>query len=145
MQTTSFKISRYILLVLVLVLCIGIIAWTIVTRNKPSQESNAPVDNVIRITNSDSCVQEVTNTISRLWAYDADKVPQKYVDMINTYANERITTRTTGYCNDIKFTCKAGQLRKDCDPCAIGSARQFAMDQQIVDTIAKECQKTAKN
>lgn len=139
MQTTSFKISRYILLVLVLVLCIGIIAWTIVTRNKSSQESNAPVDNVIRITNSDSCVQDVTNKISQLWAYSPDDIPMKYLNMINEYINERITAKITGYCNDIKFTCKTGQLRKDCDPCALGSAKQFAMDQQIVDTVAQKC------
>ncbi len=138
MQTTSFRISRYILLILVIILCTGIIAWTLVSKRQ-NHQNNAPVDNVIRITNTDPCVQDVTNKISQLWAYSPDDIPMKYLNMINEYINERITAKITGYCNDIKFTCKTGQLRKDCDPCALGSAKQFAMDQQIVDTVAQKC------
>lgn len=138
MQTTSFRISRYILLILVIILCTGIIAWTLVSKRQ-NHQNNAPVDNVIRITNTDPCVQDVTNKISQLWAYSPDDIPMKYLNMINEYINERITAKITGYCNDIKFTCKTGQLRKDCDPCALGSAKQFAMDQQIVDTVVQKC------
>lgn len=138
MQTTSFRISRYILLILVIILCTGIIAWTLVSKRQ-NHQNNAPVDNVIRITNTDPCVQDVTNKISQLWAYSPDDIPMKYLNMINEYINERITAKITSYCNDIKFTCKTGQLRKDCDPCALGSAKQFAMDQQIVDTVAQKC------
>lgn len=139
MQTTSFKIARYILIVFVLILCVGILAWILFSGNNNSNNQNENVNNVIRITNSDPCVQEVNNTIAQLWAYDINSVPQKYIDMIEEYTNEKISVKTTGYCNDVKFTCKPGQIRKDCDPCALGSAKQFAMDQQIVDMISIKC------
>lgn len=138
MQLTSFKISRYILFILVIVLCTGIIIWTLKSE-KQTQHVNSNADNVIRITNSDPCVKKVTSTIYQLWAYTPDKVPQNYITMVENYVNEKISIRTTGDCDGIPFTCKAGQLRKDCDPCALSSARQFAMEQQIVDTITDQC------
>ena len=137
MQITSFKIARYILMILVIILCVGIISWILFSPS--DKNDNAHVDNVIRITNTDPCVQKVNNSIAQLWAYNMNDVPQKYIDMIDSYLNEKIATKTTGYCNDTKFTCKPGQARKDCDPCALGSAKQFAMDQQIVDMISTEC------
>ena len=139
LQTNSFRISRYILLALVLILCIGIIVWTFINNRDWAAQSDTTVDNVIHITNNDPCVQNINNAISQLWAYTPNQIPQKYQDMITQYMNEKITTRQDGYCNDTKFTCRPGQTRRDCDPCAAGSARQFAQEQHIADTIAQEC------
>lgn len=139
LQTTSFKIARYILLALVLVLCIGIITWTLIARNRADQSTSGTVENVIRITNTDPCVQSVNNAVSQMWAYNAVSIPQKYRDMVTQYVNEKITTRINGSCNDVRFVCRPGQIRRDCDPCAQGSARQFAMEQQISDMIAEQC------
>lgn len=139
LQTNSFKISRYILLALVLVLCIGIITWTLINHHNATKANDSTVENVIRITNNNPCVQQVNNTISQLWAYDFNNVPQKYKDMINAYLNETIPSRINGMCNNTKFVCRAGQIRGDCDPCAAGSAKQFAMEKHISDTIAEQC------
>lgn len=137
-QTNSFKISRYILLALVLILCIGIITWTLVSKNRVAQ-SDTTVDNVIRITNNDPCIQNVNSIVAQMWAYDEPDIPQKYRDMITQYLDTEITSRIDGMCNDVKFVCRPGQLRRDCDPCATGSARQFAMEKQISDMIAEQC------
>lgn len=139
-QTTSFKIAQYILMFLVALLCIGIIIW-IFTAGKADKNNNSgqSVDNVIRITNTDPCVQQVNNAISQLWAYNIDSVPEKYINIANNYVNEQITVHTSGVCNDVNFVCRPGQIRRDCDPCAIGSGRQFAMQQQINDEIEMQC------
>ena len=50
-QTTSFKIARYILFALVLILCIWIIIWTVVSQPDKTT-SNVPTNNVIRITDN---------------------------------------------------------------------------------------------
>lgn len=139
LQTTSFKIARYILFALVLILCAWIIIYTLVSKEE-GNTMNINDENVIRVTNNQNpCEQNINNSISQMWAYNFENVPQKYLSMIDAYVNEEITTRETGYCNNVKFTCTPGQIRKDCDPCAAGSARQFAMDKQIADTIAQEC------
>lgn len=139
-QLTSFKIAKYILFLLVLVLCIWIIIYIFVSEDNESR-TNSNEENIIRVNNNQSpCEKNITNNVSQMWAYNFESVPQKYINIMEEYLNEPITMRESGYCNDTKFTCKPGQLRKDCDPCALGSARQFALNQQIADEIAKECE-----
>lgn len=136
-RITSFRISRYILVILAIILCATVLIWLIgrYVTNRPGISD----ENVIQITNTDPCVQEITNIVSRMWAFDITSVPKKYLDMVSKYANATITERTTGACNNIKFTCKPGQTRIECDPCAFGSARQFAIQQQISDLTATRC------
>lgn len=141
-QTNSFSIAQYILLFFVVVLCIGIVAWTLVhTGRRVDSENKTP--SVIHITNTNPCVADITNKISQIWAYNPELVPQRYLDMATNYANEQITTRIHGSCNDVSFVCRPGQIRRNCDPCALSSARQIAMDQQIADIIHMECPKSA--
>lgn len=138
-QTTSFKIAQYILMFLVAALCVGIIVWVISAQNTQNT-LNATSDNVIRVNNNTSpCIQNVNNKIAQMWAYNPDAIPEKYLAIANEYPNEKITTKIDGTCNNTKFTCRPGQMRRDCDPCAAGTARQIAMDQHITDTIAQEC------
>lgn len=142
-QTTSFGIAQYILLFLVAALCVGIVAWTMITAaHKDNITASTPT--ITHITNTDPCVQNITNTVSQIWAYNPELVPQIYMDMATNYANEQITTKIYGACNDIKFVCRPGQIRRDCDPCAIGGGRQMAMDQQIADMVQENCPETQK-
>lgn len=142
-DTNSFSIAQYILLFLVVVLCIGIVAWTLVHTGRNMKSEN-PATNVVHITNTDPCVQNIMNVVSQTWAYNPNSVPQKYLDLATQYANAQITTRIHGACNEITFVCRPGQIRRDCDPCALSSARQIAMDQQIADMIQSNCPETAQ-
>lgn len=139
-QLTSFKTAQYILLFFIVIICIWLAAWLVISASREKSQTPDTV-NVIHITNNDPCAKRVNNYVSRLWAYTPENIPEKYLIMANEYANEKITTKTKGACNNIKFTCRAGQIRKDCDPCAINFGRQFAMEQQISDTISQECNK----
>ena len=126
-RITSFRISQYILVILAIILCATVLIWLIgrYVANRPGI--------------SDENVIQITNIVSRMWAFDITSVPKKYLDMVSKYANATITERTTGACNNIKFTCEPGQTRIECDPCAFGSARQFAIQQQISDLTATRC------
>lgn len=139
-QITSFKTTQYILLFFIVIICIWLAAWLIISNSR-AKKLDADTINVIHITNNDPCAQRVNNYVARLWAYTPENVPEKYLIMADEYANEKITTKIKGACNNIKFTCRAGQIRKDCDPCAVTSGRQFAMEQQISDIISQECNK----
>ncbi len=139
-QPTSFKTAQYILLFFIVIICIWLAAWLIISDNRTKNQDTDTV-NVIHITNNDPCIKRVNDYVARLWAYTPENIPEKYLIMANDYANEKITTKIKGACNNIKFTCRAGQIRKDCDPCAIASGRQFAMDRQISDTISQKCSK----
>ncbi len=141
-QTTSFGIAQYILLFLVAALCVGIVAWTMIAA--ANKKHNNGAQTITHITNTDPCVQNITNQVSQIWAYNPELVPQVYMDIAKNYANEQITTKIHGACNDITFVCRPGQIRRDCDPCAIGGGRQIAMDQQIADMIQENCPKTQK-
>lgn len=139
-NTNSFTIAQYILLFLVAALCIGIVAWTMISAHRQMQSDNAAADvRVIHISNNDPCVQEITNTVSQMWAYNLAAVPQEYLNMVGEYANEQITTRTHGSCNDVAFVCRPGQLRRECDPCAIASGREIAINRQIEDMVQQQC------
>lgn len=138
-RTNSFSIAQYILLFGIAAACIGLVAWTMISAHRQSN-NNTPVT-VTHIQNDDPCVQEVINTVSKLWAYNSDMIPQKYWDMADAYANETITTKIRGACNEINFVCRVGQIRRDCDPCAVASGREIAREQQITDMIEINCKK----
>ncbi len=137
-KINTFTIAHYILLFLVVVLCIGIVAWTLTRSGK----SVAATDdaNVIRVTeNISPCAQKIKNQVSQIWAYNPELIPQKYLDIANEYVNSRVDDRIRGECNNVKFTCRRGDIRRDCDPCAVGAARQIAMERQISDMTAEYC------
>ncbi len=77
--------------------------------------------------------------MSQIWAYSPELIPQEYLDIANDYVNSRVDDRIRGECNNVKFTCRRGDIRRDCDPCAVGGARQKAMERQIMDMIAQYC------
>lgn len=131
-KLNTFTIAHYILL-----FCIGIVAW-ILTRSGKSVHENS--DNVIRVTeNISPCAQNIMNQVSQIWAYNPELIPAQYLDIANEYVNGRITEKTRGECNNVKFTCRVGDIRRDCDPCAVGTARQMAMERQISDMTAQYC------
>lgn len=136
-NTNSFTIAHYILLFLVVALCIGIIAWILISANNSRPTNN--IEPVVRITNTDPCVKAARDSIAQMWAYTPGAVPEKYRLMAADYANEQITTRMRGTCNDTAFLCRPGQIRRDCDPCAMGTAIQMATEQHIADTIKENC------
>ncbi|HIU65131.1 MAG TPA: hypothetical protein IAC63_00630 [Candidatus Enterousia avicola] len=49
-QTTSFKIARYLLLALVLIVCIWMILWTMYSQAKREERQNTPTVNVVHVT-----------------------------------------------------------------------------------------------
>lgn len=138
--TNSFTIAHYILLFLVFCLCTGIIVWIIITRNNPTPTNNVSVSPVIHIDKPTPCIQRTKNTVSQMWAYDPDMVPQKYWDIALDYLNQKITTRTYGICQDVAYICHPGEIRRDCDPCAVPSARNYAMEIHIADMIHANCE-----
>jgi hypothetical protein len=74
-----------------------------------------------------------------MWHYDPKSVPQKYWDIAIQYLNEPIVNRTYGLCQDIAFVCVSGQTRRECDPCAVPTARLVAKQQQLADLIKTNC------
>lgn len=135
-QTTSFTIAHYILLFMVIVTCASIVVWLILDRYKTQQEHSTNMTNII---NNDPCIAQTRDAISRMWAYNQELIPSRYKTMADTYANNAILTRTSGYCNGIPFTCRAGQLRRTCDPCALDTGRTIAMRYHIGDMIRANC------
>ena len=139
-NTSAFSIAHYILLFLVAGICITIVARVII-KNNNSHPSNNVTPSVLHIKESDTCVQNVRNTVARMWAYEPNRVPQKYWNMAENYLNQIITTRTYGICQDVAFECKPGQIRIDCDPCAVPSAREWAQSIHVADLIQENCNK----
>ena len=137
-NTSAFSIAHYILLFLVVALCIAIIAWVMIKTNNPKPENNVSA-NVIHVKDADPCVQRTRDMVARMWAYDPGAVPEKYWGIAENYLNQVITTRTYGICQDVAFTCRAGQIRVDCDPCAVPSARDWAQSIHVADMIQKNC------
>ncbi len=136
-QTNSFTIAHYILLFFVVGLCIGIAAWIMITTRNANPKNN--IESVTHISNDDPCVQNIMNSVSQMWAYNPGAVPQKYWRIASEYADEQIVTRIQGHCNNVAFTCRPGQIRRDCDPCAVGGGRQMAIDQHIADMVKINC------
>lgn len=140
-KLNTFTIAHYILLFFVVVLCIGIVAWTL-ARSSKSVAADTGSTNVIRVTeNLSPCAQQIKNQVSQIWAYTPELIPSAYLNIADEYVNERITEKTRGECNNVKFTCRQGDVRRDCDPCALGTARQMAMERQISDMVQQMCDK----
>lgn len=137
-NTNSFTISHYILLFLVVIICIGIISWVIIKRHNATPQNNI-TPTITHVKNTDPCVQHATDTVAQMWAYNPRLIPQKYWQIASNYINETITTRTYGICQDVAFTCRPGQKRIECDPCAVPSARAYAQDMQTADMISENC------
>ena len=136
-QTSPFTIAHYILLFMVTVVCISIVAWLIITRYNDEQAKNNIT--ITHLTNDDPCVKSARDAVAQMWAYNQELVPPRYKTMAETYANEAVLSRVTGYCNDVQFTCRAGQLRRICDPCAVALGRQYAIEQHTIDMIRANC------
>ena len=137
-NTSAFTIAHYILFFLVVVLCITVAAWIMISRHNATPENNVQA-NVLHLTNSSPCVRRSIDTVEKMWKYDPKSVPDKYWNIAMEYMNEQITARTYGLCQDVVFVCHTGQIRRDCDPCAVPSAREFAKQQQIADMIKMNC------
>jgi hypothetical protein len=131
-STNSYKIAHYLGLIFLIGMAICIVIWGLISRTQ-EQTIHSFVKQL------PPCEQHVTNAISQMWAYNQELIPIKYTQMAHTYENETISTRTTGYCNDIAFTCRPGQHRSVCDPCAAGTGRQMALNAHIADTIKTTC------
>lgn len=137
-NTNAFTIAHYILLFLVTGLCISIIAWIIITRHNNTPKNNIS-QNIIHIKNTDPCVQRINEIVTKMWAFNPNAIPQKYWDIANNYLNQTITTRTYGLCQDVAFVCHKGQIMRDCNPCAVPAARDYAIKIQISDLIRGNC------
>ena len=134
-NTSSFTIAHYILLFLVTGICIAIIAWIMINRTNNNPSNNITTEHI----KYSPCVQRTINTVEQMWAYDPKLIPNKYWKIAMDYLNEPIRTRTYGICQDVAYTCNVGQLRRDCDPCAVPSARQYAREFHIADMIKQNC------
>ena len=135
-QTTPFTIAHYILLFMVAVTCVSIVVWLIIARHNAAIQDGL---NITKIMNNDPCVHQTRDAVTRMWAYNQELIPTRYKTIADAYANNAVLTRVTGYCNDVPFTCRAGQLRRTCDPCAVGAGRNMAMEIHITDMIRANC------
>ena len=140
-NTSAFTIAHYILLFLVTGLCISIIAWIMITRTNQNPENNVS-QNIIHVKNTTPCVQRIEEIVTHMWALNPRAVPEKYWAIATDYLNQPFSTRTYGLCEDVAFICHAGQIRKDCDPCAVPAARAYAMKIHINDLISDNCAPT---
>lgn len=142
-QTNSFSIAHYILLICMVVLCGGVVAYAIIhdtgrhddvlAMPMPTRPA-APAS-----TQPDTCAQTVTNAVAQMWAYNPDVIPVKYKDIAMAYYTGPVNTTIRGECNGVRFVCRAGVRRADCDPCAAGGARDYAISLQTRDMIKKHC------
>ncbi len=137
-NTSAFTIAHYILLFLVVGLCIGVVAWVLITRNNSKPENNVTAQ-IKQSRNAGPCVVRTENMVRRMWENDPKMVPEKYWNIAMDYLNQTFKTRTYGICQDVAFVCAPGQVRRDCDPCAVPSARSWAMKIHIADMIEKNC------
>lgn len=137
-DTSAIGIAHYILLFLVVAGCIALVAWIMIKNN--NQNSSVNTTSIIHVKNSYPCVQRARNTVAHMWEYDPNAVPQKYWTMAEDYMNQVITTRTYGICQDVAFVCNVGEIRQDCDPCAVPNARNLAQSIHTADIIKEYCQ-----
>lgn len=135
-NTNVFSIAHYILLFLVTGLCIAIIAWILVVRNNANPQNNVMLTHV---KSSEPCVQRTIDTVKKLWEFNPRAVPQKYWEVAMDYMNQVIPENMYGICEDVAYTCRRGQIRRDCDPCAVPSARAYAQAMHIADLIQTNC------
>lgn len=137
-NTSAFSIAHYILFFLVVGICITVIAWVMIHNNNPHPTNNVS-KNVTHIDDATPCAQRVRDVIARMWLYEPQMVPQKYWDIAENFLNQTITRRTYGICQDVAYVCRPGQIRIDCDPCAVPNARKLAQSIHVADMIKKNC------
>ncbi|MBR2393021.1 MAG: hypothetical protein IKB05_00840 [Alphaproteobacteria bacterium] len=135
-QTNVFTIAHYILLFMVTVTCASIVTWLILDRYN-TQKFNST--NITYIMNNDPCVKQTRDAVSRMWSFNQELIPTRYKTIADAYSNDAVLTRITGYCDGVPFMCRAGQLRRTCDPCAIRTGRHHAMEMHIADMIRANC------
>ena len=135
-QTSPFTIAHYILLFMVTVVCISIVTWLIIDRYNNNAKTDVAVSYML---SADPCVVRTRDAIKKMWSYNQELIPVRYKTMAETYANNTVLSRVNGYCNDTAFTCRAGQLRRTCDPCAVEVGRRRAMELHILDSVRANC------
>ena len=135
---SAFSISHYILLFIVSTLCTVSVVWVLIAANNREAKLH---DNILTNGNNNdkSCQRAAADMVTDLWEHQPQDIPEKYIILENNYAKRIVPVRTTGTCNGIKFICKMGEQRLNCDPCAKNSARKRAMFQHISDTIDELC------
>lgn len=138
-KITTFTIAHYILLFLVACICITIIAYTVIRRTHHTMNTDTQITTT-HISNT-ACINRITRQIQQIWEYDPKSVPEKYWNIAMQYLNTRIHQTTYGICQDVAYVCHPGQIRRDCDPCAVPSARAYAQSIHISDTIKSNCGK----
>ncbi|MBO5834064.1 MAG: hypothetical protein J6R22_03870 [Alphaproteobacteria bacterium] len=136
-NTNTFSIAHYILLFFVVTLCICIIAWVIIFRHNPDATTN--ITKSENISGAYSCPQKVKKMVTKMWQNDSNSIPKKYWRLAQDFLNAPVASTTFGVCQDIAYTCHAGQIRSDCDPCAVISARAYAQEIQTIDMIGNIC------
>lgn len=145
-QTNPFSIAHYILLICIVILCGGIVAYAIThDTGKHPDVLPTPAPEMPNATPAQmadaACIQSVTNAVARMWAYNPDAIPVKYQDVAMAYYTAPVNTTIRGECNGVKFVCRQNMQRMNCDPCAAGSAREYAMQLHTRDMIAQHCKK----
>lgn len=141
--TNSFSIAHYILLICMVVACGGIVAYAIMHDTRSiSMNDTLPMPTVVPVSApTDKCSETITNAVAQMWAYNPDAIPEKYRNMAAAYYISPVEATIHGDCNGTTFICNRGVRRSDCDPCAAGSAREFAISVQTRDMIEKYCNK----
>ena len=139
-DTNAFTIAHYILLFLVTIICIGIIAWIMINRTNSHPTNNVTATYI----KHSPCIQRTINTVEKMWEYNPKMIPNKYWEIAMDYLNAPIKTHIYGICQDVAYTCHIGQIRRDCDPCAVPSARKYAREFHIADMIKQNCSKQIK-
>ena len=134
---TSIRIAHYLLLFAIAIICIGLVTYAIIHQNNPTPQNN--VTPAHRAKEQTPCATRTADTIAQMWAYNPKSIPQKYWEIAMDYMNEQITTPTYGICQDVAFHCATGDIRRDCDPCAVPSARAYAMEIHTHDAIKQNC------
>ncbi|MDE5615739.1 MAG: hypothetical protein K2I81_02825 [Alphaproteobacteria bacterium] len=141
-QTNSFSIAHYILLISMVVLCGGVVAYAII-HDTGRYEDILPTEHAQSTAGAaqeqDTCAQTVTNAVAQMWAYNPDVIPEKYKNIAMAYFTAPMETTVSGECNGARFVCRQGARRADCNPCAASEARDFAIAVQTRDMIKKHC------
>jgi len=140
-DTNSFSIAHYILLICMVVLCGGLVAYAIFHDAGQNEDAaQMPVVAPVTAPGPDTeCVRTVSDAVAQMWAYNPDVIPVKYKDIAMAYYTGPVRYTIHGECNGTKFVCRAGTPRADCDPCVAGSAREYAISVQTRDMIQKHC------
>lgn len=140
-ETNSFSIAHYILLIAMVAACGGIVAYAIIHDTGAYQDTiAAPAPGTDQQPQADNeCVKRVADAVAQMWAYNPESVPEKYTNIAMARLTTLVEVTQRGECNGVKFVCAPGSRPADCDPCAIGNARDYAIAAQTRDMIQKHC------